>query len=125
MEEPLGVYPALAGPGQADCKAGPGETAWRGSNKPRPVCNGSDMPSVYSVARTAIERYIKVRGEAHPYQPEPVAYFEKRRCFAWRTYPVGKTRAFAAGKDKMAIQDASANESDCRITSAEADLRKA
>ena len=46
--------------------------------------------SVYSVARTVIERHIKVRGEANPYEPEWVEYFEKRRCFAWRTYPVGK-----------------------------------
>jgi len=81
--------------------------------------------SAYSVARTAIERHIKVRGEANPYQPESVEYFEKRRCFAWRTYPVGKTRAFAAGRDKMASQDAVTKESDCRITSAEVDLRKA
>ena len=81
--------------------------------------------SVYSVARTVIERHIKVRGDANPYQPENVEYFEKRRCFAWRTYPVGKTRAFAAGTDKLATQDASAKKSDCRITSAEVDLRKA
>src|SRR5262245_3416727 len=51
----------------------------------------------YPVARTVIERHIKVRGEANPYEPEWVEYFEKRRCFAWRTYPVGKTRAFGAG----------------------------
>ena len=48
----------------------------------------------YPVARTVIERHIKVRGQANPYQPESVEYFEKRRCFAWRTYPVGKARAF-------------------------------
>ncbi len=36
------------------------------------------MLSVYSVARTAIERHIKVRGQANPYQPENVEYFEKR-----------------------------------------------
>jgi RNA-directed DNA polymerase len=81
--------------------------------------------SVYSVARTVIERHIKVRGDANPYQPENVEYFEKRRCFVWRTYPVGKTRAFAAGKDKLATQDATAKKSDCRISSAETDLRKA
>ena len=52
-------------------------------------------------------------------------YFEKRRSFAWRTYPVGKTRAFGAGKDKLATQDAMADIPDCRITLAEADLRKA
>jgi len=81
--------------------------------------------SVYSVARTVIERHIKVRGDANPYQPENVEYFEKRRCFVWRTYPVGKTRAFASGKDKLATQDATAKKSDCRISSAETDLRKA
>ena len=81
--------------------------------------------SVYSVARTVIERHIKVRGEANPYQPEYVEYFEKRRCFAWRTYPVGKLRAFAAGTDKIATQDAVEEKPDCRITSAEVDLRKA
>ena len=80
---------------------------------------------VYSVARTVIERHIKVRGEANPYQPEYVEYFEKRRCFAWRTYPVGKTRAFTAGRDKMATQDAATKKSDCRIAPAEVDLRKA
>jgi len=81
--------------------------------------------SMYSVARTVIERHIKVRGEANPYQPENIEYFEKRRCFAWRTYPVGKTRAFAAGRDKMATHDAATTKSDCRIASAEVDLRKA
>jgi RNA-directed DNA polymerase len=81
--------------------------------------------SVYSVARTVIERHIKVRGEANPYQPESVEYFEKRRCFAWRTYPVGKVRAFAAGTDKLATRNAIAQKPDCRISSAETDLRKA
>jgi len=38
--------------------------------------------SVYSVARTVIERHIKVRGKANPYKPEYAEYFEKRRCFA-------------------------------------------
>src|SRR6266496_2737340 len=38
--------------------------------------------SVYSVARTVIEHHIKVQGEANPYQPESVEYFEQRRCFA-------------------------------------------
>ena len=79
----------------------------------------------YPVARTVIERHIKVRGAANPYEPEQVEYFEKRRCFAWRTYPVGKARAFGAGTDKLATQDATEHKPDCRITSAEADLRKA
>jgi RNA-directed DNA polymerase len=82
--------------------------------------------SVYSMARTVIERHIKVRGEANPYQPEHVEYFEKRRCFVWRTSPVGKLRALKAGRDKIATQDAVITKnSDWRITSAEADLRKA
>jgi hypothetical protein len=50
MEKPLKVYPALAVPRQADRKAGQGETAWRGSKKPRPIGNGSDMPtSIWSL----------------------------------------------------------------------------
>ena len=42
-----------------------------------------------------------------------------------KPYPVGKTRAFPAGRDKMATHDAVAKESDCRITSAEVDLKEA
>lgn len=79
----------------------------------------------YRVAQTTIERHIKVRGEANPYDPRYVEYFEKRRCFAWRTYPVGKARAFGAEQDRIATQDANEQKPDCRITSAEADLRKA
>jgi len=79
----------------------------------------------YRVAQTAIERHIKVRGEANPYDPRYVEYFEKRRCFAWRTYPVGKARAFKAEQGKIATQDANEQKPDCRIASAEADLRKA
>ena len=42
-------YPAVAGSRQADRKAGPGETAWRGPKKTRPVCNALDTPtSVWS-----------------------------------------------------------------------------
>lgn len=80
---------------------------------------------VYRLGHTILERHIKVRGQANPYDPVYVEYFEKRRCFAWRTYPVGKVRAFGAGKDKIATQDAKENKPDGRITSAEADLRKA
>jgi len=89
--------------------------------------NANSMVS-NSMARTVIERHIKVRGEANPYQPESVEYFEKRRCFAWRTYPVGKTRAIGTRLDRVATQDANnnkQNQPDCRISSAEADLRKA
>jgi hypothetical protein len=56
----VSVHPALAVPRQADRKAGPGETAWRGSNKPRPVCNGPDMPtSIRSfVVRELMEPFL-------------------------------------------------------------------
>jgi hypothetical protein len=54
------VHPALAGPRQADRKAGPGEAALRGSKKPRPLCNGSDMPtSIWSfVVRKSMEPFL-------------------------------------------------------------------
>ena len=53
-------HPALAVPRQADRKAGPGETAWRGSNKLRPVCNGSDRPtSIWSfMVRKSMEPFL-------------------------------------------------------------------
>jgi len=40
---------------------------------------------MYSIAKTVIDRHIKVRGEANPYDPVYTEYFEQRRCFAWRT----------------------------------------
>jgi RNA-directed DNA polymerase len=39
--------------------------------------------------QTVMDRHIKVRAEANPYHPDWIEYFEKRRCFAWRSYPVG------------------------------------
>jgi len=39
---------------------------------------------LYRLASTRIERHIKVRGQAHPYDPQYTQYFEQRRCFAWR-----------------------------------------
>ena len=45
---------------------------------------------LYSIARPVIERHIKVREEANPYDPQFTGYFERRRCFAWRTLPCGK-----------------------------------
>jgi RNA-directed DNA polymerase len=38
---------------------------------------------LYRLASTRIERHIKVRGQAHPYDPQYTQYFEQRRCFAW------------------------------------------
>jgi RNA-directed DNA polymerase len=47
----------------------------------------SKVLRLYSIAKTVIERHIKVRGEANPYDPAYTEYFERRRCFAWRTLP--------------------------------------
>ena len=45
---------------------------------------------LYSIAKTVIDRHIKVRGDANPYDPDYAEYFERRRGFAWRTLPCGK-----------------------------------
>ena len=54
------VIPALAVPRQANRKASPGDAALRGSKKPRPVCNGPDMPtSIWSlVVRSSTEPFL-------------------------------------------------------------------
>jgi RNA-directed DNA polymerase len=41
--------------------------------------------ALYRLVSTRIERHLKVRGTANPYDPNCTEYFEKRRCFAWRT----------------------------------------
>ncbi|MEI2722054.1 MAG: group II intron reverse transcriptase/maturase [Verrucomicrobiota bacterium] len=51
----------------------------------------SHVLRLYSIARTVLERHIKVRGEANPYDPSYTEYFERRRCFAWRTLPCKRT----------------------------------
>jgi RNA-directed DNA polymerase len=53
----------------------------------------SKVLRLYSIARTVLERHIKVRGEANPYDPVYTRYFERRRCFAWRTLPLKRTGA--------------------------------
>jgi len=58
----------------------------------------SKVLRLYSIANTVIERHIKVRGQANPYDPDYTEYFERRRCFAWRTLPCGKAgQSLAAG----------------------------
>jgi RNA-directed DNA polymerase len=44
----------------------------------------SGVLQLYRLASTRIERHIKVRGQAQPYDPQYTQYFEQRRCFAWR-----------------------------------------
>ncbi len=53
------------------------------------------------VAHTIIERHIKVKGEANPFDPRYTEYFERRRSFAWRTYPCGKAgKSTAVGVER-------------------------
>jgi len=49
----------------------------------------SRVLALYRAAKTVIERHIKVRGEANPYDPRYTEYFERRRCFAWRVLSRG------------------------------------
>jgi RNA-directed DNA polymerase len=54
--------------------------------------------ALHRIAKTVIERHIKVRGEANPYDPAYTEYFERRRCFAWRTLPCKRaSQALPAG----------------------------
>ena len=54
---------------------------------------------LYSIASTKIERHIKVRGAANPYDSRYTEYFAQLRCFAWRVLgggpnaPVARTLA--------------------------------
>lgn len=44
----------------------------------------SGVLKLYRLASIRIERHIKVKGQAQPYDPQYTQYFEQRRCFAWR-----------------------------------------
>lgn len=80
---------------------------------------------LYAMGRTIIERHVKVQGSAHPYHPDYVDYFDQRRCFAWRTYPLGSARRNTKPPPSGAHDNLPQHENDGRITSAEANLRKA
>ena len=43
------------------------------------------------MAGTTIERHIKVRGTANPYDPRYTQYFAQRRGFAWRIRGTSRT----------------------------------
>jgi len=45
----------------------------------------SRVLSLYRTASTQIERHIKVRGDANPYDPKYTTYFEMRHRWLWRT----------------------------------------
>ena len=44
----------------------------------------SRVLQLYRLASTKIERHLKVRGEANPYDSRYTDYFERRRSFLWR-----------------------------------------
>jgi len=56
----------------------------------------SRVLKLYRMASTQIERHIKVKGQAHPYDPHYTEYFEKRRCFLWRILWSGRPATAAA-----------------------------
>jgi RNA-directed DNA polymerase len=60
---------------------GPG---WNFSVRIRLAEDKSRVLKLYRMVHTKIERHIKVRSAANPYDPVYSDYFEKRRCFAWR-----------------------------------------
>jgi RNA-directed DNA polymerase len=62
--------------------------SWAFSTRIRKSTGESQVLRLYQIAKTAIERHIKVRGEANPYDPKYTEYFERRRSFLGRVlYP--------------------------------------
>jgi RNA-directed DNA polymerase len=51
----------------------------------------SRLLTLYRMTSTTIERHIKVRGTANPYDPRYTQYFAQRRCLAWRIRGTGRT----------------------------------
>jgi len=67
--------------------AGPGIFSIR----QRDASGENRMLKLHRIGHTLIERHIKVRGEANPYDPKYTEYFERRRCSTWRVLPRGRT----------------------------------
>jgi RNA-directed DNA polymerase len=57
---------------------------WGFSVRLRTAKGESQVLKLYRMARTKIERHIKVRSDANPYDETYTEYFRQRRCFAWR-----------------------------------------
>src|SRR6266508_6058013 len=70
MEKPFQFVPPWLVQCKPPVRQAQGETAWRGSNKPRPLCNRADMPtSIWSfVVRTSMEPFLlrKANDDRHP-----------------------------------------------------------
>ena len=67
-----------------------GDKGWF-SVRTHPKKGRSRLLTLYRMASTTIERHIKVRGTANPYDPRYTQYFAQRRCFAWRIRGTGRT----------------------------------
>ena len=50
----------------------------------------SRVLALYQLASTTIERHLKVRGTANPYDPRYTQSFAQRHCFAWRIRGMGR-----------------------------------
>jgi len=61
---------------------------WEFSVRIRKAGGESRVLSLYRMSSTRIERHIKVKKAANPYDPLYTDYFAKRRCFAWRVRSV-------------------------------------
>jgi len=61
----------------------------------------SRVLTLYQMTKTGIERHLKIKGEANPYDPSYTEYFEKRRCFVWRTRWTGGKPKTATAKPVM------------------------
>lgn len=57
---------------------------WWFSLRTRTAEGKSRVLKLYRVVHTNIERHIKVRSAANPYDANYTEYFRKRQCFAWR-----------------------------------------
>jgi len=64
---------------------------WWFSVRTQSATGESRVLKLYRLASTTIERHIKVRGDAHPYDRRYTEYFAKRRSFLGRTCWSGRT----------------------------------
>jgi RNA-directed DNA polymerase len=60
------------------------------------VTGESRVLKLYQMASTKIERHIKVKGAANPYDPNYTEYFDQRRSFIWRVRVGGRPAVSAA-----------------------------
>jgi len=64
---------------------------WNFSVSIRLASGESKVLKLYRMASTKIERHIKIRGKANPYDEAYTDYFQKRRCFVGRVRETGPT----------------------------------